>query len=47
MFLEVLMIVKELNQLLGIGKMYQLVIIKSLSFKVHLKPYEEESDSIF
>lgn len=45
-FLEVSMIIKELNQIFGIYKVCQSVVIKSSSFKVHLKPYEEYYNSI-
>lgn len=41
-----LMIIKELNQLFGIDKMCQSVIIKQSSFNVHMRPYEEENDNI-
>lgn len=46
MLLEVLLVIKELNHLFEIDKLCQAMIIKPSMFKVYLKPYEGESDSI-
>lgn len=46
MFLEVLIVFKELNQLFKFDKMRQLMIIRTSVVQVHLKPYKGESYSI-
>lgn len=45
-FLEVEIIVKQLNQIFGIDRVCQSMITKSSPFKVHLKPYEEKPEGI-